>query len=264
VSSPAGACKRRRIAVLIRIQAMAVLKRIAHRGASGRYPENTRLAFAKAIEAGADMVELDCQLSRDGHVVVFHDELLRRTTGARGAVYSKTLEELKRLDVGRWRKPAFKGERILTLEEALETFDGRVDLCLEIKSFAESLPGIELKILFILSHYDYLDRTILSSFDYRRLGRIRELAPDAKLGLVFGSAVTQDPLATARQLEASSIHVQKSLATRNFCAQAWDEGLDVYVWTVNELRDMEMFISMGVQGLISDFPERFSKLAVGW
>ena len=240
---------------------MAGIKRIAHRGASGRYPENTRLAFIKAIEAGADMIEMDCQLSRDGHVVVFHDEYLRRTTGARGAVCGKTLEELKKLEAGRWRKPAFKGERILTLEEALESFAGRVDLCLEIKSYSESLPGIELKILFILSHYDYLDRTILSSFDYQRLGRMRELAPDARLGLIYGSSVKQDPISSARQLEANSVHVQKSVATRDFCTQAWDEGLDVYVWTVNELRDMEAFMSMGVQGLISDFPERFAKLS---
>ncbi|MGH7796895.1 MAG: glycerophosphodiester phosphodiesterase [Candidatus Binatia bacterium] len=241
---------------------MAGVKKIAHRGASGRYPENTRLAFAKAIEAGVDMIELDCQLSRDGHVVVFHDENLRRTAGARGTVHGKTLDELKKLDIGRWRKTSFKGERILTLEEALEVFAGHVDLCLEIKSFPESLPGIELKILFILSHYDYLDRAIVSSFDYRCLGRVRELAPEAMLGLIFGSAVKQDPLAAARQLGANSIHVQKSLATRDFCALAWEEGLDVYVWTVNELRDMEAFISMGVQGLISDFPERFSKLAL--
>ena len=77
---------------------MASLRKIAHRGASGRYPENTRLAFIRAIEAGADMIELDCQLSRDGHVVVFHDERLKRVGRSRGTVRSKTLEQLKRLD----------------------------------------------------------------------------------------------------------------------------------------------------------------------
>jgi glycerophosphoryl diester phosphodiesterase len=241
---------------------MAGLKKVAHRGASGRYPENTRLAFTKAIEAGVDMIELDCQMSRDGHVVVFHDETLRRTAGTGGAVHSKTLEQLKALDVGRWRKPSFTGERILTLEEALAVLDGRVDLCLEIKSFAESLPGIELKVLFILSHYDYLERTIVASFSERSLGRVRELAPDAKLGLIVGAPVKQDPFATARQLAVRSIHVQKSLATRVFCAAAWDEGLEVYVWTVNQQSEIERFVAMGVQGLISDFPERFSKTRI--
>jgi glycerophosphoryl diester phosphodiesterase len=239
---------------------VAAVKKIAHRGASGRYPENTRLALVKAIEAGTDMIELDCQLSRDGHVVVFHDETLRRTAKVAGAVHDRTLAELKTLDVGRWRQPSFTGERILTLEEALGVVAGRVDLCLEIKTFAGSPPGIELKILFTLSRYDCLDRTIIGSFDDRCLGRVRELAPEARLGLIVGSLSDDDPLASARQLGAESILVEKRLATRVFCHRAWESGLDVYVWTVNRLGEMQAFIGMGVQGLISDFPERFARL----
>jgi glycerophosphoryl diester phosphodiesterase len=239
---------------------MAGFKKIAHRGASGQFPENTRLAFIKAIDAGADMIELDCQLSRDGHVVVFHDETLRRTAGARGPLRNKTLEQLKKLDVGQWRKKSYRGERILTLEEALETLAGKVDLCLEIKNFPHSLPGIEIKVLFILSHYDYLDRTIVASFDYRCLARVRELAPEVSLGLLVGRGTKENPFEAARRLAPQSIHVQKDLATREFLGAAWDEGLDVHVWTVNELRDMRAFVAMGVQGVISDFPEKFQKL----
>ena len=239
---------------------MASFKKIAHRGASGHFPENTRLAFVKAVEAGAEMIELDCQMTRDGHVVVFHDEQLRRTANARGPLRGKTLEQLKKLDIGQWRKKSFRGQQILTLEEALEVLAGRADLCLEIKNFPKSLPGIELKILFILSHYDYLDRTIVASFDYRCLGRVRELAPDVSLGLIFGKGVNTEPFEAARRLAAKSIHVQKSLASREFLAAAWEEGLDVHVWTVNELREMRVFASMGVQGLISDFPEKFQKI----
>ena len=239
---------------------MARFKKIAHRGASGQYPENTRLAFAKAIESGVDMIELDCQMTQDGHIVVFHDERLNRTAGISGTIRSKRLEQLKKLDVGRWRKKTFAGERILTLEEALETIGGNTNLCLEIKTFANAPPGIELKILFIVSHYDYLDRTIISSFNYPSLSRVRELAPEALLGLIVGSGTKNDPLETARSLAAHSLHVQKEIASREFLARAWDEGLDIYVWTVNEIREMEAMVSMGVQGLISDFPERFGKL----
>ncbi len=209
------------------------------------------------------MIELDCQLSQDGHVVVFHDERLTRTAGVRGAVRSKTLAQLKRLDIGRWRKESFKGERILTLEEALECMAGNADLCLEIKSYADSEPGIELKILFIVSHYDYLDRTIISSFNYHCLSRVRELAPEASIGILFGSNVNDNPFEAARRLAANSIQVQKQNVTGEFLSRAWEDGLDVYVWTVNEVKDMEALISLGVQGLISDFPERFRKFRCG-
>jgi glycerophosphoryl diester phosphodiesterase len=242
---------------------MATFKKIAHRGASGEYPENSRLAFEKAIEARADMIELDCQLTQDGHVVVFHDEHLLRTAGVRGAVKNRTLAQLKKLDVGQWRKNSFAGQRILTLEEALDIIVGNVGLCLEIKSFPQSPPGIELKLLFILSHYDYLDRTVLASFDYHSLARVRELAPEAALGIIFGSTKGADPFVAAKQVGAASIYARKELASREFLARAWDEGLDVCVWTVNETREMEAFAALGVQGLISDYPEKFAKLGRG-
>jgi glycerophosphoryl diester phosphodiesterase len=239
---------------------MATFTKIAHRGASGAFPENTRLAFEKAIEARVDMIELDCQLTKDGHVVVFHDERLERTARVNGAVKYHTLAELKKVDVGEWRKKAYKGERILALEEVLDLIGERANLCLDIKQFADSPQGIELKILFILSHYDCLDRAILASLDYRCLGRFRELAPEARLGVICDSVTPQDPFAAARDLSAASILVQRELATREFLQKAWDDGLDAYVWTVNEVREMEKFASIGVQGIISDFPERFWKL----
>ena len=239
---------------------MQSLKKIAHRGASGQYPENSRLAFEKAIAAGADMIELECQLTADGHVVVFHDERLTRTTGVRGKIQDKTLEKLRKLDIGKWRKLAFRGEKILTLEEALEIIAGNVDLCLEIKTAAAAPAGIELKLLFILSHYDYLERTTILSFDYRSLARVRELAPEATLGIIYGASIKDDPFAAAERFAASSIHVQKQLASREFLDQAWQAGLDVYVWTVNDLREMETFVALGVQGIVSDYPEKFVRL----
>ena len=239
---------------------MAGFIKIAHRGASGNFPENSQLAFEKAIAARADMIELDCQLSKDGHVVIFHDERLRRTARARGMVREKSLEELKKLDIGVWKKKAFRGQRILTLEETLETVAGKVDLCLDVKQFAGSQPGIEIKLLFILSHYGYLDQTIFSSFNYSCLARIRELAPEARIGLIHGAGVTENPFAVAEEIGAASIHIQREFASRTFLEQAWEAGLDVHVWTVNDPLDMQTLSSLGVQGLVSDFPERFLKL----
>ena len=239
---------------------MVAFVKVAHRGASGNFPENTRLAFEKAIEVEADMIEMDCQLTRDGHIVVFHDERLKRTAGVSGTVRSKSLEQLKQLDVGQWKKKSFRGERVLTLEEVLAITVGKVDLCLDIKLFNDSQPGIEIKLLFTLSHYDYLDQTIFSSFNYQCLDRVREFAPEARIGVIYGTGIKEDPFVAAERLGASSIHVQKEVATGPLLDKAWEAGLDVHVWTVNNVNDMEKFASLGVQGIVSDYPEKFYSL----
>lgn len=241
---------------------MAGFVKTAHRGASGSFPENTGLAFEKAIEARADMIEMDCQMTSDGHIVIFHDERLKRTAGVKGTVKSKTLAELKKLDVGQWKRKSFQGERVLTLEEVLENVIPKVDLCIDIKQFHNSQPGIEIKLLFILSHYDYLDQTIFSSFNYHCLRRVRELAPEARIGVIYGTGVKENPFAVADQLGAGSIYVQQEMATRPFLEKSWEAGLDVHVWTVNQLRDMEKFASLGVQGIVSDYPDKFWRLKV--
>jgi glycerophosphoryl diester phosphodiesterase len=233
---------------------------IAHRGASGSYPENTRIAIEKALEARADMVELDCQLSGDGHIVIFHDERLVRITGTGGAVNRMPLEQLKRLDMGAWRQKSFKGEQMLTLEEVVTVLDGQADLCLDIKHYWGSPPGIELKLLFVLSHYDYLDRTIFSSFDYGCLRRVRELAPEARVGVIYGAENRENPFVVAEEVEAASLHVQKELATRELLQKTLALDIDAFVWTVNEVREMTNFTSLGVQGIITDFPERLCNL----
>jgi glycerophosphoryl diester phosphodiesterase len=239
---------------------MPSLIKIAHRGASGSFPENTRLAFQKAIEARADMIELDCQLTLDGHIVAFHDEKLARVANARGTVGGRSLEQLKELDIGSWRKKSFCGERIQALEEVLALVDGQVGLCIDVKQYPGSPAGIELKLLFIITHFDYMDRVILSSFDYHCLRRVRELAPAARIGMICGKGMKEDPIAAGIALGARSIHVQKELASRDFLNRAWDEGFDVFVWTVNDLVEIEKFASFGVQGIISDYPERLTKL----
>ncbi len=242
---------------------MADFVRIAHRGSSGSFPENTRVAFEKAIEAGVDLIEVDCQLSKDGHVVVIHDERLDRTAGVRGLVRGKTLKQLKKLDVGAWVKRSFKGEKILTLEEVMEILGDSVELNLDIKSSPKGPLGIELKILFILSHYDFLDRTVFSSLDYRSLHRLRELAPDARIGILYDASVKDNPFQVAREINAFSLHFQKEILSSHLLERARQLGLKTFVWTVNEVAEMEEFLTLGVDGIISDFPEKFWKVRPG-
>jgi glycerophosphoryl diester phosphodiesterase len=234
--------------------------RVAHRGSSGTNPENTRAAILKALDAGVEMVEIDCQLSRDGHVVVFHDERLARTARARGFVRSKTLKELKKLDIGSWFKKSFKGERILTLEEVLDLLDGRADLNIDIKGDSQGALGMELKLLFILSHYEYLERTVFSSFDHRIVKRVRELAPDTRIGILHGAGMKENPFQLARDLGAESVHLQKELATPAAVERAAESGLKTLVWTVNDVGEMERLLKLGVDGIFSDYPEKFWKV----
>jgi glycerophosphoryl diester phosphodiesterase len=205
-------------------------------------------------------VEVDCQLSKDGAIVVIHDERLQRTARAKGFVRGKALSELKKLDVGAWFKKSFKGERILTLEEVLQILGGKVELNVDIKSNRQIASGIELKLLFILSHYDYLERCVISSFDYRVLRRIRELGPDSRIGILHGKEIKENPFQLAREIGAESLHIQKELATPPVLARAAELGLKTLVWTVNDLREMEKFLALGVDGIITDFPEKFWKI----
>ncbi len=239
---------------------MAEFVRIAHRGSSGSFPENTRAAFEKAIETGVDVIETDCQLSKDGHVVVIHDERLDRTAGVKGLVRGKSLKQLKKLDVGAWFKKSFQGERILTLEELMEIVGDSVELNLEIKSWPKGLSGIELKLLFILSHYDFLGRTIFSSFDYRCLRRVRELAPEARIGILHAAGMKEEPFQAASEVRAYSVHVEKGAVSGRFLEDARRLGLKSFVWTVNEVEEMEEVLSLGADGIISDYPEKFWKV----
>ncbi|MBU6283841.1 glycerophosphodiester phosphodiesterase, partial [bacterium] len=130
---------------------------MAHRGASAECPENTLVAFRRAMELGANMIECDLQLTADGHVVVFHDWSLERTTDGSGTVRDQPLAVLRSLDAGSWKEPRFAGERVPTLEEALDATAGRVGLNLELKSLrAEGL--LALSALRIVEQHAALDR----------------------------------------------------------------------------------------------------------
>ena len=144
---------------------------IAHRGASGTFPENTLSAFRAAIDAGADMCELDVQLTRDGAVVVIHDETVERTTDGKGEVAELTLEELKRLDAGaKFKGGALKGERIPTLDEVFSVTSGKCGLNIELKA-----GGLEHQVAQIMQARNAFGDSIVSSFDWDYLKKIQQL-----------------------------------------------------------------------------------------
>ena len=229
---------------------------IAHRGASGECPENTRAAFVKAVELGADMIEIDCQLTRDGAAVILHDETLERTTTGRGPVRDRTLREIRALDAGSWFAPAFAGERLPTLEETIEILRGKTSLNLELKGDDE--PGrLELHCLGILASYGYLGDTVFSSFSTRRMRVLRDCSPAARIGILVESARQwTSGLVLAAELAAEAVHPELSFVRPALVAEAHERGLEVRVWSVNRPKDIERLAAWGVDAIFTDHPER--------
>lgn len=157
-----------------------------HRGASAVAPENTMPAFQTALDMGADGVELDCQLTRDGHLVVIHDSTLKRTTGTDGLVKDYTLSQLRHLDAGGWFNPRFAGERIPTLEDVLALARDRLVVNVEIKNLPYRYAGIEARLLAAIRQNAFpLDRLIVSSFDHESLIRIQAMEPRVTVAALF-------------------------------------------------------------------------------
>lgn len=242
---------------------------IAHRGASKAAPENTLSAFAAAIALGADMIELDVRLSRDGQIVVFHDKLLQRTTDGEGRLDAFSLAEIQRLDAGSWFDPRFVGERVPTLRETLEMAAGKVMLNIEIKKDAvhRSDDVIERRLVALLEEYEMLRHCMISSFNTLTLIRIKQLAPRLSTALLYGDTVRTNlrpkiPIYgyQAYQLvlktRADSLNVRKNLVTRGFLRRSRETGVRIHPFTVDETKLMKKLIRRRVDGIITNTPDR--------
>ena len=232
---------------------------IAHRGASGRAPENTHAAFAAALSLGAQAIELDCQLSADGELVVIHDETLERATDGRGAVGDRTFADLQRLDAGAWFGEEFRGERIPRLADVLAQVRDRVTLNVEIKS-ARDLGTIEAKLAALVTAERAADWVVFSSFHPAALRTMRAAAPWARLGVLCDHYPLPDGLALALEVEAETVIPGRRWIDPRVVEAAHVRGLGVWVWTVNEPGEMRRLAALGVDALFSDYPERFAAL----
>ncbi len=227
---------------------------IAHRGASALAPENTMAAFEKAIEMGADAIELDLHLSRDGELVVIHDDTLDRTTDGRGPVHERSLDEIRRLDAGGWFGQEFVGQRIPTLSEVLDRFAGKVPLALEIKAGSTFFPGIEEKVVSVLRRHSAIEHSAVASFDHYALRHVKEIEPTVRTAaLLVGRPVSISAIAGPGKADAMAL--EASLVTRTEVEACRAAGLQLVVWVVNEPAQMRYFIDLGVDGIITDRPD---------
>ena len=234
---------------------------IAHRGFSGAAPENTLAAFEKAIDAGAEMFELDVLLSRDGRVVVIHDDTVDRTTDGEGKVASLTLAQLRALDAGAWFSREFEGERIPTLEEALSLARGRILVNVEIKTEAVG-RGIVPKTLDIIERLGMRDQVVISSFDPRALARVRELDDTFVTASLFDARRQEDlsPQEVMDRVGSNGFNLSRRQVDPSIVEACHTLGRPVAVYTVDDPDEMAQLIALGVDGIFTNRPDRLLAL----
>ena len=240
-----------------------------HRGASGHAPENTLASFRLARQLGATWLEFDVQLSADGVPIILHDDTLERTTnlGRPARPTELSLAELKELDAGGWYSPAFQGEKLPTLDEVLSEFGPTMGLNIEIKSRPgfEADNGLERLIAEAVRRHELQERVLISSFDPFRLAALHQLDPALRLGALYTNRASDyppnfDPFLLAEGVGAIALHPPFSLVNAELLERAHRQKLAVNTWTVNEPTDMRRLRELGVDMIITNYPDRLAEV----
>lgn len=233
---------------------------IAHRGASAYYPENTMAAFKGAVEMEAEMIEIDVLMSKDGVPVVYHDPQLDHHTNGNGLVSNYTAEELKELDAGSWFDSRFSDQRIPTLEEVLAFASGNIALNIEIKTEAVSdqlKDGVVEKSLKLVREYGMKDYVLFSSFDYRAVKQLKELAPEISVALLYNRSRSKRklPHELINEYKADAFNCSYRQFTRKRIASLREYGIPSFIYTVDTESRMRKLIAAGVNGIFTNKPD---------
>lgn len=232
------------------------MKVYAHRGYSGKYPENTMLAFRKAIEAGADGVEMDVQLSKDGELVVIHDERLERTTNVTGFVKDYTLAELQTFDAGYVKNGAFGFQPIPSFEEFCQWLSQTDCIAnIELKTSVIYYPHIEEKVVEAIRRYNLENKVLISSFNHMSLIKVKELAPELPLGALVELEGLMYAGFFAKQFGIDYYHPDYCLLSDEAVKECKENGVGINVWTVNDLASFEQLVAWDVDGVITNYPQ---------
>lgn len=228
---------------------------IAHRGASAYAPENTMSAFQKALSMGAEGIELDVQMSRDGHVVVIHDDKIDRTSNGKGFVKDYNLNELKEFDFGSWFGKEFEKEKIPLLEEALDMLKGWIGLLnIEIKNGPTLYPGIEEKVAGLIKKHNFIDQTIVSSFNHYSLVKIKGILPEVRTGILYSEGM-YEPWVYAKHVGAYAIHPAYYNIVPEIMEGCIKHGVAVNPFTVDDPDLIRKIAAAGVDGIITNVPD---------
>jgi glycerophosphoryl diester phosphodiesterase len=235
---------------------------IAHRGASGHAPENTIGAYKRAVELGATFIETDLHLTRDAQFVAIHDSTLERTTNGHGSIHDASLAELRQLDAGKWYDREFAGEKIPTLDEILHfSLENDVVFYLEIKY--DVAWGMHHTLVAAIRKAENAARTIVISFDPATLAAVRRVDPSIMVGLLADEtdqAARPDLVKSAQRAGARQLCLHSSILTPEAVAEAHEADLQVVTWTINDADGMRMALRAGVNGIMTDLPDRLRAL----
>lgn len=222
---------------------MSRIVRIGHRGAAGHAPENTLAAVQKGIDLGVDFVEIDVRRTADGALVALHDATINRTTDGRGRVEALSVDQLKAFDAG-------NGERIPTVEEVLKIAAGRTGLMLELK-----VDGVAHLTVHAVRKAQFDKPVIYASFLHEEVAEVRAVAPDAAIMLLFDKLpITR--ISHVRAYRPAYVGLRHDRARRGLVEAFHKEHVLIWVYTPNTVPDIERALSAGVDGVISDYPER--------
>ena len=224
----------------------------AHRGASAYAPENTMSAFKKAVELGSGGIELDVHMTKDGHIVVIHDEAIDRTSDGSGKIKDLTLSELLEFDFGGWFSDELTGEKIPTFERVLDLLsDWKGMLNIEIKA---SDIGIESSVIELIHKYGMGKRVIVSSFNHYILVNIKKLDDSIRTGALIMEMLYK-PWEYAKNIGANAIHPFYRAINHDIIKECIANGIDVNVFTVDRPADIKMLAGAKVSGIITNVPD---------
>lgn len=219
----------------------------AHRGSSSEAPENTIPAFEKAIEEGADYVEMDVRLTSDGELVLMHDPSTKRTTGVDKLVCDSTYEELQQLDAGAEYPEEYAGTKIPTLKDAIDTCKGKVMMNIELKTVRND-GELEKKVAELLRENHMEEQCIVTSFKQRSLVRIKKDDPDIVTGYIYSFGYSNRTNYEAMDV----LSIDARYLTRQVVTGAHKKGIMVCAWTVNTSSEMRRMMAIGVDNIITD------------
>ncbi|NDW45256.1 glycerophosphodiester phosphodiesterase [Ruegeria sp. PrR005] len=221
---------------------------IGHRGAAGARPENTMASIVKAIEDGADWVEIDVQETADGEIVVMHDSDFMKLAGVPTKIWDATMQDLEAIDIGGWYAPEYSVERTPTLRAVLEAARDKSRVLIELKYYGHDVD-LENRVIALVEELGMQDQIATMSLKYPAVQKMRALRPKWRTGVLAATAVGD-----LAGLEGDFIAVSTASLRPSLVRAVHAAGKEIYVWTVNEPLLMSKMISLGVDGLITDEP----------